>query len=146
MIYPIPPVIWAYIEGLKQRDVAGIAATVSGDLGFVTPTRTLNREQFLQMLGALYAGFPDWHYDHGPPELRGEIIAVKWRQGGTHSGTFALPGIEPVPATGKWVQIPAHDFFYKVRGDRIVEIRPEVVPGGAPAGILEQIGVTSRPL
>ena len=146
MISAIPPVIWTYIDGLKQHDVAGIAATVSDDLAFVTQTKTLTREQFLQMLRALYAGFPDWHYDHDPPELRGEIIAVKWRQGGTHSGTFALPGIEPVPATGKRVQIPAHYFFYNVRGDRIVEIRPEAMRGGAPAGILEQIGVTSPPL
>jgi hypothetical protein len=142
----IPPVIWTYIEGLKQHDVAGIATTVSDDLAFVTQTKTLTRDPFLQLLRALYAGFPDWHYDHDSPERRGEIIAVKWRQGGTHFGTFAFPGIEPVPATGKNVQIPAHYFFYKVRGDRIVEIRPEVIRGGAPVGILEQIGVTSLPL
>jgi hypothetical protein len=46
-----------------------------------------------------------------------------------------------VPATGKKVQIPEHYFFYRVRGDQIVEIRPEPVAGGAPRGSLEQIGV-----
>jgi|SRR5579872_5401711 len=142
----IPPVVWTYMEGLKKHDVAGIAETVSDDLAFVTQTKTLSKEQFLQMLQALYAGFPDWHYDNDAPELRDETIAVKWRQGGTHTGTFALPGIEPVPATGKKVQIPAHYFFYEVSGGTIVEIRPEAVRGGAPGGILEQIGVTSPPL
>ena len=142
----IPPVIWTYMDGLKKHDVAGIATTVSDDLAFVTQTKTLTKDQFLQMLQALYAGFPDWHYDNDPPELHGEMIAVKWRQGGTHTGTFALPGIAPVPATRKKVQIPPHYFFYKVRGGRIVEIQPEAVRGGAPAGIFEQIGVKSLPL
>ena len=65
---------------------------------------------------------------------------------GTHTGTFALPGLAPVPATGREVKIAEHYFFYRVRGNRIVEIRPEPVPGGAPRGILEQIGVPVPPL
>jgi predicted ester cyclase len=143
MATEIPPVIRAYMDGLKSHDVDRIAETVSDDLAFVTPTKTLTKDQFLQMLRALYAGFPDWHYEHAPPELRGATIAVKWRQSGTHTGTFALPGLEPVPATGRMVRIPEHYFFYTIRGDKIVEIRPEAVPGGAPGGILDQIGITS---
>jgi predicted ester cyclase len=142
----IPTVIHSYIEGLEAHDVDRIAATVAEDLAFVTPARTLTRPEFLGMLRALYAGFPDWHYDHDPPERRGDAIAVRWRQGGTHTGTFAWPGLEPIPATGRTVTIPEHFFFYRVRGDRIVEIRPEPVPGGAPRGILEQIGAEAPPL
>jgi predicted ester cyclase len=137
----IPAVMAAYIEGLKAHDVGRIASTVSDDLAFITPARILNKEQFLEMLRALYTGFPDWHYDHDEPELRGDMIAVKWRQGGTHAGTFAWPGLEPIPATGRVVKIPEHFFFYRVRGKVLVEIRPEPVPGGAPWGILEQIGL-----
>jgi predicted ester cyclase len=142
----IPAVMNTYIEGLKAHDVDRIALAVSDDLAFVTPARILDKEQFLQMLRALYTGFPDWHYDHNEPELRGDLIAVKWRQGGTHTGTFAWPGLEPIPATGKLVKIPEHFFFYRVDGDVLVEIRPEAVPGGAPRGILEQIGVERPPL
>jgi predicted ester cyclase len=142
----MPAVLLRYMEGLKAHDVDRIAGTVADDLAFVTATATLTRDQFLQMLRALYAGFPDWHYDHDEPEVRGEVIAVRWRQGGTHTGTFALPGMAPIPATGNKVTIPEHHFFYRVRGDQIVEIRPEQVRGGAPRGILEQIGVTLPPL
>jgi predicted ester cyclase len=142
----IPAVLHSYIDGLKAHDVDRIAGTVSDDLAFVTPARTLNKEQFLRMLRALYAGFPDWRYDHDEPEIRGDVIAVRWRQGGTHTGTFAFPGLEPIPATGKAVQIPEHHFFYRVRGGVLVEIRPEPVTGGAPRGILEQIGVELPPL
>jgi SnoaL-like domain len=142
----IPAVMSRYIEGLKAHDVERITATVAEDLAFVTPSRTLDKPQFLGMLRALYAGFPDWHYDHDEPEWRGDLIAVRWRQGGTHTGTFAWPGLDPVPATGRVVKIPEHLFSYRVRGDLLVEIRPEPVPGGAPRGILEQIGVESPPL
>ncbi len=135
----IPPVIWTYIHGLKNHDVDGIGRCVSSDLAFIAPNKTLNSQQFLQMLRALYAGFPDWHYEHDAPELRHDVIAVKWHQGGTHLGTFALPGLTPIQATGKSVQILEQYFFYKVRGEAITEIRPDPIPGGAPGGILEQI-------
>jgi predicted ester cyclase len=142
----IPAVMASYIEGLETHDVDRIAGTVSDQLAFVTPARVLNKEQFLEMLRALYAGFPNWHYDQDEPERRGDIIAIRWRQGGTHTATFAWPGLEPIPATGRTVTIPEHFFFYRVDGDLLVEIRPEPVSGGAPRGILEQIGVERPPL
>jgi predicted ester cyclase len=142
----IPPVIGTYMEGLKAHDVDGIGGTVADDLAFVTPTKTLTKHQFLQMLRALYVGFPDWHYENDPPELRDDVVAVKWRQSGTQTGTFALPDIEPVPPTGRKVQIPEQYFFYTVRFGKIVRIRPDAVRGGAPGGILEQIGLRSSPL
>jgi predicted ester cyclase len=142
----VPPVLLHYIEGLKAHDVERIAGTVADDLAFVAATRTLNKPQFLAMLRALYAGFPDWHYDHDPVEVRPDCYAVKWRQSGTHLGTWDLPGMDPIPATGKQVRIPEHYFFYKVRDDQIVQIRPDPIPGGAPRGILEQVGVDMPPL
>jgi predicted ester cyclase len=142
----IPAVLLAYIEGLKAHDVGKIADTVSDDLAFVSATRTLSKAEFLRMLVALYTGFPDWHYDHDAPEWQGDLLAVKWRQGGTHAGEFAMPGLDAIAPTGRKVQIPEHYFFYRVAGDRIVMIRPEPVVGGAPRGILEQIGVPVPPL
>ena len=141
----LPPVMSLYIEGLEAHDVAKIGRTVSADLAFVTPVRTLGKGEFLDLLRAIYAGFPDWRYDPDPPEIRDDVIAVRWRQGGTHTGMFAWPGLPPVPPTGRAVTIPAQFFFYRVREGEIVEIRPEPMAGGAPWGILEQIGGRSRP-
>jgi predicted ester cyclase len=142
----IPAVLRTYSDGLKARDVERIAGTVADDLALVLPARTLGKEQFLAMLRAVYAAFPDWHYEQFAPEMHGDVIAIKWRQGGTHHGTFALAGLAPGPVTGRTVQIPWHYFFYRVPGEQNVEIRPEPVPGGAPRGILEQIGVAAPPL
>ncbi|HWQ37269.1 MAG TPA: nuclear transport factor 2 family protein [Burkholderiales bacterium] len=144
---PIPQVLLDYIEGLKTHDVARVAGTVAQDLLFIAATRILDKPQFLRMLTALYAGFPDWTYDYDEIEDRGQgNYAIKWRQGGTHRGTWAMPGMDPIPATGRTVRIPPHYFFYRIAGERLTIIFPEPVPGGAPRGILEQIGVALPPL
>ncbi len=142
----IPPVLLDYIEGLAAHDVERIADTVSDDLRFIAATRVLDKLTFLAMLRALYTGFPDWSYDYDSVELHGDLYAIKWRQGGTHTGVFAMPGLDPVAPTGRTVKIPEHYFRYRVTGDKITLIHPEVVPGGAPRGILEQIGVALPPL
>lgn len=143
MNFAVPEVLWRYMDGLKRHDVEQIGSTVAEDLAFITPSKVLNKQQFLAMLQGLYAGFPDWHYDHDAPEFREDCIAVKWRQGGTHTGRLKLPGFKPVPATNRKVQIPEHYFFYKVSDDHILAIQPEPVPGGAPLGIFDQI--TDKP-
>jgi len=142
----IPTALRTYMEGLRTHHVDAIAGAVADDLAFVTASTTLNKDQFLAMLRALYAGFPDWQYDHGPPEVCDGVIAVRWRQSGTHLGILALPGTAPIPPTGIEVVIPEQYFFYKLHNDRIIEIRPDPIPGGAPRGILEQIGVKLPPL
>jgi predicted ester cyclase len=143
----IPAVLLDYVEGLKTHDVERVARTVADDLLFVAATRVLTKSQFLAMLRALYAGFPDWRYEHDGVELRGQgNYAIRWRQGGTHTGTWAMPGMEPIAPTGRKVAIPPHYFYYRVSDDRLTLIFPEPIPGGAPRGILEQIGVPLPPL
>ncbi|MGF1579615.1 MAG: ester cyclase [Gemmataceae bacterium] len=140
----LPSALISYIEGLKTHDVDRIATTVAESLAFVSPTKTLDKQQFLAMLRAIYSAFPDWAYDHDRPEIREDGIAIRWRQGGTHTGTLSLPGIESISATGKSVQIPEQYFYYKIADGLIIEIRPEPVAGGAPGGIFAQIGVDPK--
>lgn len=144
---PIPQILLDYVEGLKTHSVDKVASTVSDDLHFISATRILDKHQFLAMLGALYGGFPDWKYEFSSIEDRGQgNYAIKWRQGGNHTGVWAMPGMEPLQPTGKRVQIPPHYFFYRVAGDKLTIIFPEPFPGGAPLGILEQIGAETPPL
>ncbi|MGQ0577356.1 MAG: ester cyclase [Betaproteobacteria bacterium] len=147
MARPIPRVLRTYVEGLRTHDIGKIAGTVSDDLTFISATRMLDKAQFLKMLTALYAGFPDWNYACDPIEDRGQgNYAIKWRQGGTHTAEWAMPGMKPIAATGRKVSVPEHYFYYQVSGDKLTIIFPEPIPGGAPRGILEQIGVKLPPL
>ena len=144
---PTPQVLLDYVEGLKTHDVDKVAHTAADDLHFISATRILNRQQFLEMLAALYTGFPDWTYDFSTVEDRGQgNYAIKWHQGGTHTGIWAMPGMAPIQPTGKRVQIPPQYFYYRVTDEKLSIIFPEPVPGGAPRGILEQIGHETAPL
>jgi hypothetical protein len=142
-----PTPLLVYMDGLRAHDIAKIASSFTADLRFVTPVRSMDRAQTLLFLGALYAGFPDWHYDNDPPEpMPDGRWGVKWRQGGTHTRTLALPGFPAIEATHRSVRIPEHYFHYRVDERGMSEIRPDPVPGGAPRGIFEQIGVVLPPL
>ena len=147
MTNPIAPVLLTYIEGLKTHDIQKIASTAADDLRFISATRILGKQQALKMLTALYTGFPDWTYAYDGIEDRGQgNYAIKWRQGGTHTAIWVMPGMDPIPPTGRKVSIPEHYFYYRVAGDKLTIIFPEPIPGGAPRGILEQIGARLPPL
>ena len=138
----IPTVLLTYVDGLKTHDIPKIAGTMGAELKFISATRILDKEPALKMLTALYTGFPDWNYKCRGIEDRGQgNYAIKWDQGGTHTGTWAMPGMEPIAPTGKTVRIPEHYFYYRVADDKLTMIFPEPFVGGAPRGILEQIGV-----
>lgn len=144
---PPPAPLLLYMDGLRTHDIGKIGQSFAPGIRFVTPVRSMGRQQTLEFLTALYDGFPDWRYDNDPPVLRPNgFWGVKWRQGGTHSRTLALPGFPEVPATHRAVVIPEHFFHYRVSDDGLSEIRPDPVPGGAPRGIFEQIGVALPPL
>ena len=144
---PVSQAFTDYVSALLDHDLDRIASTLAEDLMFVSATRILDKGQFIAMLSALYAGFPDWDHGYNEIENRGEgNYAIKWHQSGTHTGTWSMPGMEPIAPTGKRVQIPPQYFFYRVANDKLVLIFPEPILGGAPRGILEQIGVDVPPL
>ena len=141
------PALNAYVAGLKAHDVGAIGASLAEEVRFVTPVKTMEKTSILEFLAALYAGFPDWSYDHDEPVRRDEeSYSILWRQRGTHTARLAFPGFEAVPATGKIVVIPEQRFFYRIGSEGLTEIRPDPIPGGAPRGIFEQIGVEQPPL
>ena len=137
----------SYVEGLKSHDIAIIGESLSENVKFVTSVKTMTKPAILEFLTALYAGFPDWHYDHEDPVRHNEgSYSIVWRQGGTHNAMLAFPGFDAVPATRKTVVIPEQRFFYRIGSEGLTEIRPDPIPGGAPRGIFEQIGVEQPPL
>ena len=141
------PALAAYVAGLKAHDVEAIGASLAEEARFVTPVKTMGKSSILEFLSALYAGFPNWSYDHDEPVRRDEgSYSILWRQRGTHTERLAFPGFEAVPATGRKVVIPEQRFFYLVGSEGLTEIRPDPIPGGAPRGIFEQIGVEQPPL
>lgn len=132
----VPQVFLDYVSSLVDHDTSGVAATLADDMMFISATRILDKQQFISMLNALYAGFPDWNHGCDGIENRGDgNFAIKWHQSGTHTGTWTMPGMEPVAPTGKRVQIPPQYFFYRVANNKLAMIFTEpMVGGGRRAG------------
>jgi hypothetical protein len=144
---PAPQALVDYVAGLRNHDIRKISNAVAEDVQFISATRILDKPQFIALLRALYTGFPDWHYQYAGIEDRGEgNYAIKWHQSGSHTGVLTLPGMEPIAPTAKRVKMPPQYFYYRIRDNKLSMIFPEPIVGGAPRGILEQIGVSVPPL
>ena len=79
----IPSALLTYIEGLKSHNVELIGSTFAEEIQFITPVKSMDKNQILEFLSALYRGFPDWTYQHDPALIQENgTYAVNWRQGG----------------------------------------------------------------
>lgn len=145
---PAEEVVTKYFRALEERDVDKVAGLLVGDFVFVNPVEPMSKEDFLRFMEGLFAGFPDYRFDHGDMRADGDVVTVGLRMSGTHTGTLDLPmpGLKPVPATGKKVVLPEQRFDYEVRDGRIATITPEPMPHAGIIGLLEQIGVKLPPL
>ncbi|HZP91636.1 MAG TPA: nuclear transport factor 2 family protein, partial [Burkholderiales bacterium] len=68
----IPDALLDYVEGLKTHDIVRVAASVSDELEFLSAAKLLDKAEFLDMLRALYNGFPDWNYEYDRVEDLGD--------------------------------------------------------------------------
>ncbi len=128
---------------LEAKDVAQAATHIHDDFGFSGfGSDPLNKEQFLSLMKALFAAFPDWSYR--PRELRadGDAVRFKTQVTATHTGMLAGldPGMAPLPATGKKVTLPQDQVECTIRDGKVVTMKVDVPEGGGIPGILAQIG------
>ena len=135
-----------YTDAINAHDADALAALYAEGAGLQEPAgEFLGREAVIQYWQRFFEAFPDLNGRDVFKAENGDTAINEWTFSGTNSGPMETPE-GTIPATGKRVTIPEHYFFYRVCGEKIVEIRPEPVPGGAPRGILEQIGVELPPL
>jgi predicted ester cyclase len=134
-----------YLAALASHDVDDLAALTADDLRFISPVGELRKAEFLALMRGLFAGFPDWTFDHGRLRMGWDHATVELRMQGTHTGTLELPvpGLPAIPPSGKVVVLPSQRVQYTLSQGRIVRIEPEPVPGGGIiSGVLEQLGVS----
>ena len=71
-----------------------------------------------QLVGGMFAAFPDIHATVEDLVSEGDIVAARWSWTGTH--TAELPGNPPLPATGKSVRVNMQS-HHRVSGDKVAE-------------------------
>ncbi len=106
----------AYEDGINVHDVQRhIDAFAPGYVNHFAG-RDLDAEAFEKIFDEFYEGFPDLNTTIMDIFASGNMVAVRHRYRGTHTGNYI--GFEP---TGIAVEVPAHDLYRMTDDGKIAE-------------------------
>jgi hypothetical protein len=96
----------------------------------------------LNIIGGLTSAFPDLKFDIQQVTVNGNEATVKAVWSGTNTGPLSLPipGMTPIPATGKKVSVK-DTYMVTVQGDKVSHLKVESPADGGIPGALAQMGV-----
>jgi predicted ester cyclase len=139
--------VQAAIPALESGDPLTIASLLTEDFTFSGPVpQPLGKAEFLRLAQTLKAAIPDWAFHASDFQAAGDQVQFTVQITGTHTGTLAaIPGVPPVPPTGKSIQLPAERQRVTVRGQQISRYDVEPTPGGGVPGIYAQVGAPLPP-
>jgi predicted ester cyclase len=102
----------------------------------------VGKDAFLALQANLYKGIPDWSFNLHDIRTQGDMVSARVQITGTNSQPIPplMPGMQPIPVTGKRVSLPEEGIRFTVREDKIVRIETDNTPGGGVAGLLGQLG------
>jgi hypothetical protein len=130
------------LHASETGDVATLNDLVSNDFEFlgVTP-HPLGKQEFLGFMQSLHTAFPDFKFNETSASESGDTATIKHKISGTHTGTFNVPGMPPIPASGKKVELPEETSVFTCSGGNVTKYLAQPAPDGGLPGILKQIGV-----
>ena len=139
----------AFSEALETRDFNTAASYLADDFVFVGPVpQPIGKQEFLAIQSAFEDAFQDWSFNSHDEVEQGDKVVAAVQISGTHTRDLVLPmpGMPPIPATGKRVSLPVEHITFTFKGDKIVGLTSDNVPGGGIPGVLAQIGVPLQPM
>lgn len=130
------------IRAFEANDHATVSSLITEDftLSGAVP-QTLGKQDFLGFMHAMITAFPDFKFNETFTEEGADKVVITQHITGTHTGTLALPGMPPIPATGKKVALPEEKQVFTFRDGKFAKSEGHPVPGGGVMGILAQLGV-----
>jgi predicted ester cyclase len=130
------------MKAWEANDEQTLSSLVADDFVMTGPTpQPLGKAEFIGFMHTLLAALPDFAFNVSRFEENGETIVTYTHITGTHSGTLALPGMPPVPATGKKVVIPEEVHTYTIRDGKLHSLVTDARPDAGVMGLLSQLGV-----
>jgi predicted ester cyclase len=139
----------AFSEALETRDFNKAASYLADDFVFVGPVpQPIGKQEFLAIQSAFEDAFQDWSFNSHDEVEQGDTVVAAVQITGTHTRDLVLPmpGMPPIPATGKRVSLPVEHITFTFKGDKIAGLTSDNVPGGGVPGVLAQIGVPLPPM
>jgi predicted ester cyclase len=137
-------IVRTFIQAWENQDFDTLNDYLADDFQLVGVTpHPLDKRWLIADTKARWAAFPDWKFNLRIVEEQGNTVKAVSRVKATHTGTLIppIPGMPPVPATGKTITQPEEYTTLTLRGNKIVEWRVDPNPDGGYPGILKQLGV-----
>ena len=129
-----------YTEALDHGDLTAMEALIDDDFRLEgAGLDGIGKREFLGAMKAQLDAFRDC--SENPSDLRevGEVVHFVAHVRGTQTGTLGLPGIAPVLATGRRIELPPEPAWLRVKNSRLLVYHVDPVPGGGVHGILSQL-------
>jgi predicted ester cyclase len=95
----------------------------------------MDKQAYIGMTHLLSAAFKDFRAVYSDLREEGDDVIVSYHFEGTHTGDFDLSamGLGVLPASGKKIVWPEESSEFKIKGDKIVSIKPHGDAGGMEA-------------
>ena len=131
------------LAAIEARDFDGFARFAADDFTIHDPTlpRDLNRAAFVAQMTAILGAFPDWKYVIQSITTQDNQVTAVLCAVATHSAPLQLPGMPPIPATNKAVNVPDR-FIFTIKDGKISRLTVDSPPNGGAAEMLRQLGIT----
>src|SRR5215831_12892759 len=141
--------VQAFSTALEAHDFEKAASYLSDDFVLSGPIpQPLGKHEFIAVQTAFENAFQDWSFNSHDEVEQGDKVVAAVQITGTHTHDLVLPmpGMPPIPATGKRVSLPQERITFTFKGDKIAGLTSDNVPGGGVPGVLAQIGVPLPPM
>lgn len=130
------------MKAWEANDADTLAPLVAEDFVMTGPApQPLGKADFIGFMHVLLAALPDFAFNVSRYEENGDTVIAYSHITGTHNGTLAIPGLPPVPPTGKKVALPQEVQTYTVKNGKLHSLVTDARPDAGVAGILAQLGV-----
>ncbi len=137
-------IVKAALTAAEAGDYEKVGGMLTDDMVFAGPVpEPVGKREFIGVNSAMHAGIPDWKFGASDFKENGDQVTAVLHISGTQTKELKLPmpGMAPVPATGKHVSLPAEPATFTIKGGKIARLETASVRGGGVMGVLAQLGV-----
>lgn len=135
-------IVKAGLKAWESNDEQTISALVADDFKLSGPVpQPLGKQEFIGFMHTLLAALPDFAFNISSYEENGDTVIAKAHITGTHTGILALPGLPPIPPTGKKVSLPEEVQTYTLKNEKLHALSTDGRPDAGIPGLLTQLGV-----
>ncbi|HEX3640378.1 MAG TPA: ester cyclase [Ktedonobacteraceae bacterium] len=135
-------IVKAGLKAWESNDEQTITALVAGDFKLTGPVpQPVGKQEFIQLMHVIHTALPDFAFNISSYEEHGDTVIAKSHITGTHTGILALPGLPPIPPTGKKVSLPQEVQTLTLKDGKLHILTTDAAPGTGIPGLLAQIGV-----